>query len=79
MSELSVGEKRLFAALNGAHWIEHVERGAVVAPKVYDLLAIEAFKNNAQGAAAEALRRAIKHFDAGGYRGQSEFENLIGF
>lgn len=79
VDRLSEGERRLFDALGGKHWVEHVERGVVVAPKVYDILARDVFVRGMEGPAVEALRRAIRHFDDGGYRGQPEFEKLIGF
>lgn len=83
MSNLSDAETKLFHALGASLWVELVEgtKGTtpIPAPRAYSMIAVEVFIKNLSGPAVEALRRALIHFDKGGFRGTPEFDRLISF
>lgn len=73
-------ERALFEALGEGRLVELVERGAIVAPKAYEMAASNAFVEDKRGPAVEALRRALKAFVRGeAHRRTEKFEELITF
>ena len=56
---ISEAEKTLFIALGEEWLLPLVESGSIIAPKAYEMAALNAFLENRQGPAEEALRRVI--------------------
>lgn len=79
--ELSDAEHKLFKALGHEWLIKQCEHEyAIPAPKAYDMVAMEMFKENRTGPAVEALRRGINALhNCKVYRLTPEFDELISF
>ena len=77
---ISEAEKTLFIALGEEWLLPLVESGSIIAPKAYEMAALNAFLENRQGPAEKALRRAIRACHrADPYRMTPEFDALCTF
>jgi hypothetical protein len=74
-NELSTAERNMFQKL-GWDYLFHTDIGAM---NLYRMATEKCFIENKDNAAVHALRRAMKHFAEGGYRGNKPFDQLISF
>jgi len=76
MTKYSAAEEKLFKALG----LEHLLKAPILAVGTYRLAIEEAFINNLQGPAVDALRRAGKSMqNSTPYRFTTAFDALIAF
>lgn len=75
--ELSLAERNVLTALDYGWVIPHVEAGSIVAPKAFEMAAMEAFCKDQKGPAVNAIRRMVIAMREGKiYRQTPEWEAL---
>jgi len=78
MSELSPEELKMFLDLGKKHLLEVLNPNDVMS--LYRLSVEKAFAGDCDNPdAVAALQRATRHFRAGGFRGNEEFNKLISY
>lgn len=80
MKSLSKAEEALMKSVGGEYLFEPLERGSLMAPRAWEMVAMQVFEDNIQDKRADAIRKIIKALrTCSPFRMTPEFDSLCEF